>query len=103
YAVNIDGDRRRVTGRRIPRHRRAPHRIAIDLVERDDRSLPSPRRADEVLAVDQHRFADAPGDVVPAELAKDVLRPADGAALGIHADEIATGSQGIEVIAVDRR
>src|SRR5262249_39557695 len=79
------------------------HRAGV-LVERGQGALLAARRADDPVAVDQHRLAVAPAaGHLAGEVLAEVDLPADFAVLRRDTEQFAVAGQTVEVSAVDRR
>ena len=99
----IDGDGRRVSGHGTIRHLALPDGFPRFLVQRYEGRLLAAGRADDFVAVDQGRFAIAPGRRLAAKIGGEALAPDGLAVRGTQADQVAAQAQRIEQLAVDRR
>ena len=103
HATEIDRDQRRVRSLRRSLNFGLPDRSSRHFVEGHDRPLLPTGRTDQLVIVDQHRLADPPSNVVAAELLKNVLLPDDVTLLCVGADQVAVGSESVNVVLVDGR
>src|SRR5262249_546072 len=86
-----------------PRDPGTPGHLAGQLIQRDQRGVFAPRRANEEVAVDEHRFADAPLDILGAEFLEDIEPPDYVSLRCSDANQIAIGPQAITRIVIDGR
>ena len=99
----VDQERRRVA--RLPVGRqRLPEHVPGPLVEGDDLGVGlAPHQADEPVAVDERRSADAPRRDRGPEVAHVVLLPQDAAVVDGERHQVAHRPEGVDAIPVDGR
>ena len=102
HALDVGSDRRGIAGF-VAQLLAGPHRLAGYLVERDDSGTRTAGRDDDVVAVDERRFADQPRNLAAAEVAQDIALPQRRAVLGLEARERPLLRQDVHAIVVDRR
>ena len=95
---------RRVAGSVLVLDGRLPEHLARLLVESDDAGFQTARRADQLVAVDERRFAEMPrGHRFAGEVLDEVLRPDDRPLLGIETHELPRVGDAVDEGAVDGR
>ena len=77
-----------------------PQTASRQFVEGHDCGLLAAGAANELLSIDQYRFADSPLDVAAAVVPQDVLLPDNLPLIDADTDQVATGSQGIDAIPI---
>ena len=92
-AANLDDDCQRETRIVAVRYRAFPDQVSCVLGQRDHGGLGAAGRANESWPVNQRRFRVGPYRMFAAEVAGQVLFPADGAGFGIKTCQIAVGAR----------
>src|SRR5262249_28419535 len=95
-AADLGDHDRCVAGLVAARHFRLPANAAVLLVEGQQRGTRPARRADESLAINEHRFGIRPGAAVALELLFQVVPPDHLAIGGADTDQVAVGAQRVE-------
>src|SRR5262249_15189773 len=103
-AADVGADDRRIAGPGVGRRLTGPQDRCGVLVERDHACLLAAGHADELVAVDERRLAEAPARHHPAaEFLDEVLLPEQRPLRGVEAEKHAIRSERVELLAIDGR
>ena len=100
-APALHHNRRRIAGP-FARARGFPNHLTRVFVQRNYRRLRPTRRANDIVPVNQQRFAQAPFDVFRIEFIEDIDLPIDAPCLGIQANDIANRAFMVDAVPIHR-